>query len=320
MALLKLKKKDKKAKAALPAAPKANADDLYPILHTLTYLADKHKEMEKESITSCSSIRDISSELSELNGQIIYLNEGIDDLNDTFESINGVSDLFDDVKAGIIESVNKAQNQVLTLKESSNDVSLSFQNMYTTFNVLLSALDKIKDCTNSIAAIANQTNLLALNASIEAARAGEQGRGFAVVADEVNELAQQIKLLITNVNESIAEVEEGTQELSNSLTESQNALEKSVKKVEDTHSIFEELKGAADHVEGVHEKIDEVVAESESGMRSITNFVAEYQSGFDSVMGKINALDLDNESKGNLSEDFNNMFCQLKPLIEELGE
>lgn len=114
------------------------------------------------------------------------------------------SDEFATVQSEIQESVSTAQNRVEVLKESSNTVTERFDEMNQTFEKLLESVSEIRKSTDGITAIANQTNLLALNASIEAARAGEQGRGFAVVANEVRELADQIKILINDVQNSIA--------------------------------------------------------------------------------------------------------------------
>ncbi len=75
-----------------------------------------------------------------------------------------------DVMAGVIDSINRAAQDVSQLEKSTTDI-----------HAILSTIGNI----------AEQTNLLALNAAIEAARAGEQGRGFSVVADEVRQLAHR---------------------------------------------------------------------------------------------------------------------------------
>lgn len=88
------------------------------------------------------------------------------------------------------------------------------EDVHTDVDRILGVLKEVRD-------IADQTNLLALNAAIEAARAGDAGRGFAVVADEVrklsvrsNQFSDQIKLLVTSVNNSLSSAEAALEEVS----------------------------------------------------------------------------------------------------------
>ncbi len=75
-------------------------------------------------------------------------------------------------------------------------------------------VDEIKTLANSIQSITSQTNLLALNASIEAARAGESGRGFAVVAGEIQDLAEQTRSIVENIQNLTGDVTTAVRNLS----------------------------------------------------------------------------------------------------------
>lgn len=75
-------------------------------------------------------------------------------------------------------------------------------------------VDEIKTLANSIQSITSQTNLLALNASIEAARAGESGRGFAVVAGEIQDLAEQTRSIVENIQKLTGDVTTAVRNLS----------------------------------------------------------------------------------------------------------
>ena len=190
--------------------------------------------------------------------------------------------------------------------------------MDETFRVLSSSVDKIKECTEEIVAIANQTNLLALNASIEAARAGEQGRGFSVVAEEVKVLAEGIKQLVNNVNDSILDVEERTIELSQSLQNSQKALGNSMKNVEQTHEIFDKIKENASQTENVRKDIAEAVSNSQTHVKEIENYIDDSAKAYDDIQEYMDQIDLGDSKKGVIFESFNNMLEQVMPMVEEL--
>ena len=72
------------------------------------------------------------------------------------------------------------------------------------------AARKIGQVTETITEISEQTNLLALNATIEAARAGESGKGFAVVANEIKDLAKQTAEATLDIKNQIEDVQQAT--------------------------------------------------------------------------------------------------------------
>ena len=75
---------------------------------------------------------------------------------------------------------------------------------------LLVATGQIGGIVALISKIAGHTNLLALNATIEAARAGEAGRGFAVVAGEVKGLANQTEAATRDIEAQIVNIQQET--------------------------------------------------------------------------------------------------------------
>ena len=95
------------------------------------------------------------------------------------------------------------------LQQTGQDIATlvnTVSTMQTQVGVLLDALNRVGDMSNTIERIASQTNLLALNATIEAARAGEAGRGFAIVADEVKTLAGETASATLTIQGLLSEI------------------------------------------------------------------------------------------------------------------
>lgn len=306
-------------KTEMPVEKAENAKiDKYPIRHAVNYLSEIHGKLEEHNLATSREIHRTNEEFIVLEQGMNNLTQEVETLHQTFENIIEVSDHFSAVENSINASVDKAQNQVDVLKKDSADVSESFQKMDETFRVLLTSVDKIKECTEEIVAVANQTNLLALNASIEAARAGEQGRGFSVVAEEVKVLAEGIKQLVDNVNESIADVEGKTEELNQSLQSSQKALEHSMKNVEDTYDIFDKIKESATQTEAVRGDIAEAVEHSRGCVQEMENYIDSSNKSYDEIREHMEQIDVDESKKGVIFEAFNNMMGQVLPMVEEL--
>lgn len=309
--------KNKKEMAPVEQGEKGKADK-YPIRHAVSYLSEIHEELEEHNLSTSRKLHATSEKFAELQQGMESLTGEVDTLQSTFENIIQVSEHFSVVESSINNSVDEAQRQVNVLKKDSTDVSESFQKMDETFQVLLSAVNKIKECTEEIVAVANQTNLLALNASIEAARAGEQGRGFSVVAEEVKVLAEGIKQLVDNVNESISDVEGKTEELNVSLQTSQKALEHSMQNVEQTHDIFDKIKENATKTEAVRKDIAGAVEDSRTCVQEMEAYIDGSNKSYGEIMHHMDQIDLEDSKKGVLFESFNNMMGQIMPMVDEL--
>lgn len=201
--------------------PEVKREDLknksYPLVYAHDYMKKRYDDLVDEEVAITEQIVNIKDAFYQVMEKAESLNENIGTFQNVFEGIGDATKSFEDVRRDIVKSVEDAQKQVKVLKADAQKVTESFQVMDATFDNLQASVDEIKKCTKGIISVANQTNMLSLNASIEAARAGQHGRGFAVVAEQVSELADQIKNLITIVNQSVKHVEEDTKELNVSL-------------------------------------------------------------------------------------------------------
>ncbi|MFT3745134.1 MAG: methyl-accepting chemotaxis protein [Pyrinomonadaceae bacterium] len=129
----------------------------------------------------------------------------------------------EEISSSLLEIASMTKQNTENSREarsmSDNAKTTTIQGMKS-MSQLSSAVDKIKESSDSTAKIvkeieeiAFQTNLLALNAAVEAARAGDAGKGFAVVAEEVRNLAMRsadaAKTTAQLIDESVKNTEAG---------------------------------------------------------------------------------------------------------------
>ena len=293
------------------------SDDKEILFDMFDYINHQNKTLQADDVLSSSEIVGIRDEIIELSEENTVLNDNITELQGAFGNIVSAAEKFKNVQSDIEKAVNMANDQVSKLEHSSNDISESFTGIYETFEVLMDSVEKIKNTATAITDIADETNLLALNASIEAARAGEAGKGFAVVAEEVKKLAAGIKELVGNVNKSIDEVAGGTEKLDVSLKSSQSALSNSIQNVEGTHVIFNDIRESVYGADIVYKEIEQTVSEGNDNVKKFDIYLKNSNKGFNQILNHIEEIYAKDTYKGSLFENFDNMYSQLKPLIDD---
>lgn len=290
---------------------------LDPVLHVMDSLKDYHSELVQKEVNSLNELSNISSSFGGILTEAEAFQEKLQDFDQNFASIEQVSGEFTTVRDVITQSVDRAQDGVEELKNSSMQVESFFSEMESTFENLQQSVEKIKLCTRNIVSIAEQTNILALNASIEAARAGEQGKGFAVVAVEVKNLADKIKELTGEVDAGLADVEQGTEQLNGSIGASQQALEESLVKVNETYEMFDEITKSAEGASTVHTEISKVIDDSQTALQLLCGFFEQLRNGYQEVEKHISRADALGTTKSTMFEDIDNMMSQIPPIIKE---
>lgn len=291
--------------------------NLYPVLYVADRLKEYQKELVQKEVDSLQELSQVSSSFDSVLDEADSFQEKLLDFGSTFSNISQVSGQFAEVKGEINQSVTQAQTGVEELKNSSLQMNTYFDEIVNTFEDFQTAVRRIKECTAAIVSIANQTNMLALNASIEAARAGEQGKGFAVVAIEVKKLAEEIKSLVTTVNDSISDVEEGTEKLNTSIDISRQALGQSIDKVNDTYEMFDRITRAAEGATAVQSEITGAIDESERNLQALSSFFDKIRLQYQEVSEHIDSVSNLGTMKSATFEDMDNMISQIPPIVNE---
>ena len=292
--------------------------DMHPIIHVADSIIEYQKQLAEREVESLDEMADIQKAFVLATKENERLKDQVQELSSVFADVGQIATSFDGVKNGIVDSVGEAQKKVDELKNSSKEVSRSFDEIKSACAGVQVAVQQIKDCMQQIIAIANQTNMLALNASIDAARAGEQGRGFAVVANEVKNLAEEIKTLVSTDDGSISEVERGTTQLNNNIEESQSVFGKNVEDADAAYGVFEQIIKAADAAKEVQEEIGEVTQSSEKRLSDVKDCFDDQEQQLQKVLAHIERANDLGTTKSSMFEDMNNLVSQLAPIAKDI--
>ena len=184
------------------------------------------------------------------------------------------------------------------------------------FENFKSAVDQISDYMKKIIGIATQTNLLALNASIEAARAGAAGKGFAVVATEVRELADEIKVMINQVNASIDAAGQESEKLSVSMENSINAMDKSLKEVDETKDTFIEIIESANGANAVQQEISDTADTASDELSRIGSSFNDINNKYDALVNQLERVNALGTTKSSVFEHIDNLVSQIPPIVK----
>lgn len=200
-------------------------------------------QVEAES-ASLEELNAITEELVGLNDEMVE-QAALSDEN-LVELVSGGKNLTRYVAASLdaFETLEKMvvsnEQELKHLVAVNESVMKVNENTVATIDKLVQGAGEIEQTVSAIGEIANATNLLALNASIEAARAGEAGRGFAVVASEIQNLSNNTKVLLEEIQKVIDVVNEDTKDTSQQMEISSDQIKEQSRVLADTvRSIWE---------------------------------------------------------------------------------
>ncbi len=319
MGILKKKKVATQVEIVKTVSVDEIKEKVAPILEGSTLIGNKYDEMLSEETVINGELGSICDNLGEINNSVEGLNSLVESSQAALLKTAEAALNFNDAKLAIIDSVEDAKTEITTLKESSDQVVASFNEMHETFLTLQKSVSDIRDCMKGITDIANQTNLLSLNASIEAARAGEAGRGFAIVADQVRVLSDEIKKLTANIAESVNNVEKDTQSLNQSIATSESAFDASNANVASAYSIVEKVQTLATSMDASCEDLTASLAQSKQAVEGIGVLTESSQSCFGNVSGSVNVISACQNNKNTMYEEMREALLGVIPATEELS-
>ena len=172
------------------------------------------------------SFSDNSSEISGMNEKTQDMNAqliALDDMN------NEIADLAEQVSEQTRDNQEKMDFAIRNMEQ----IDTSTQKCKEVIQRLGEQSKEVLGIIQVITGISGQTNILALNASIEAARAGEAGRGFAVVADEIQQLSEQTRDAVENIENIIDEVVKSTEQAVHVMEQSAKLTQTGMQSIQD---------------------------------------------------------------------------------------
>lgn len=162
-----------------------------------TETANTVSQVEKAVEEVAEGAANQAEETQAATENVIYMGDMVEETAKEVETMH--------VNTQIMQNLGREAFEILhELRDINGQAKESIQVIYEQTNMTNESVQKIREATGLITAIAAETNLLSLNASIEAARAGEQGRGFAVVAAQIQQLAEQTNASARQIEEIIS--------------------------------------------------------------------------------------------------------------------
>lgn len=213
--------------------------------HTMIFSARQLAKSVDMVKNSTKEVSEAIEGIAESNSSVVsFVEKTNEELNVIEEQMKNISE----ISNNLLEHATKSQDAVEMGREVLLDYGKKSQENFTANTATKRSVEQLELFSKEIVAIvdtinrvAEQTTLLALNASIEAARAGEAGRGFSVVAKEVGELAEnsnmaadEIRKIITEINNLVALVKE-------KINLAENALLSQKKCADDMSQVFERI-------------------------------------------------------------------------------
>lgn len=217
-----------------------------------------------------TSIRSERQRVAEVNEKVLDMNRELMNIfGELTENIKRIRGEAEDIRKSGVTSSDEMGN----IMTHMNEMNRLNQNIAVYMDNINHGVEQYNIMTQDVEKIAGKINLLSLNASIEAARAGEAGRGFAVVASNIQELSksskasvgnaqendQEIKRVITEVNEVVHNFNDATSEM---LSVVNKAIEESGKTSEKSLRIEESMETVslmAERVRDVIQKTNEIL-------------------------------------------------------------
>lgn len=219
-----------------------------------------------EASTHSDTIQEINKRMDALGGAARDLANGAETATERSRELRGIAE-----KSR--ERLREGHAQVGQMSERSDLATsrlLEFMNASRQFGEFVDLIQQF----------ARRTNLLALNAAIEAARAGGEARGFAVLAEEIRKLANQAGEAADRAQDTTDAVLGQIETARQAIEDTRDATHTIDSVVQTMDEGFDQVTRAMGEAEGWADRVAEVSADVDSGLRTTAERLNAVAFGF----------------------------------------
>lgn len=164
------------------------------------------------------------------------------------EKLSAVAEQF----AAASEEISASTEQ---LTASAKDFNAYMKQLAEAQNEMHQQVENTTKILEMINAVAKNTRILGFNAGIEAARSGEYGRGFSVVAKEITKLADQSAESVNEIRQLVTKLNEKVELVASIVNESVDISTNQTTAVEEISQNIYHLTDAAEEIEEMAKEI-----------------------------------------------------------------
>ncbi|MBQ5315928.1 MAG: chemotaxis protein [Oscillospiraceae bacterium] len=292
--------------------------DYEPLLHMADTIAMHRSELARNEVMSLEELRLIQTTFYSVLEQDSVLKEKMESFGKLFGQMQTASEGYSKVRENVTAAVSEADTSIDRLKARSEQITEEFDKISAVLSDFNASVARISEYIDKIADIASQTNILAINASIEAARAGAAGSGFAVVAGEVKNLADEIKLLVGDVEKNILDIGSGTERMNAVISSADNSFRESLAETLSTKEGFERISEAVSLTDTVEQEINSAAQTAAAELAAVNRSFEKIEQNYLYVNEHITKANDIGTKKGAAFESIANMTDQIRPYVEML--